>query len=312
MKQLYLSIITVFFLTSYSRAQFQYQYLDGADTAFNNSINIYIDTNSTNIWQIGPPQKIIFNSASTLPNAIVTDTINNYPVNNTSRFTAKVLNQFTPNGVYAYQWRQKIDFDSTGGDGGIVEFTIDHGVTWQNAYNNPYVYNFYGFQPSSYDTLNTGEYAFVGTDTNWVDVWLCFDLSWMSQFPDTLMLRFSLKSDSINSDSVASHEGWVIDNMLAHITFIHTVHDNGPQNYLTVFPNPTTGIVHVEAEKRMDYHIIEHMELVDAQGKVVEKWENIPTKFWFDAGKYGEGMYVLKVTTNIKSETFPIIVTKRK
>jgi hypothetical protein len=47
---------------------------------------IYIDTisNQDNIWQVGQPNKIIFNTAYSEPNAIITDTSNHYPTNDTS------------------------------------------------------------------------------------------------------------------------------------------------------------------------------------------------------------------------------------
>ena len=45
-----------------------------------------------NIWQIGVPHKTFFNTAYTLPNAIVTDTMNVYPVNNSSAFELIVGN----------------------------------------------------------------------------------------------------------------------------------------------------------------------------------------------------------------------------
>ena len=305
MKQIYLTAILLLCLVRYSTAQFYTQYFDGADTIFDNSVNVQLDTSSTNIWQIGTPQKIIFDSAATVPNAIVTDTINNYPINNISRFTTKTYNSFIFWGVLAFQWKQKLDMDSDY-DGGIVEFSIDSGVTWQNTFNNPYVYNFYGFQPANQDTLNTGEFAFSGTDSTWRDIWLCFDLSWLSLSPDTLRFRFTFKSDSINNNK----EGWIIDNMMAHHTMIHTVNEIKQESYLNIYPNPSNNIVHIQAQKIMDFHIIEQMELVDPLGRVVEKWMNIPTKFWFDASKYPDGLYFLKVKTNIKSENIPLVISK--
>jgi hypothetical protein len=306
MKKLYATFILLTFFTSYAAAQTQYQYFDGADTVPQNSVTISLDTAATNIWQIGPPQKIIFNAASTVPNVMVTDTINNYPPNNTSRFTTNVEVQGPFFGIYAMQWKQKLDIDT--GDLGALEFTTDGGVTWQSGFNNPYVYNFYGFQAANVDTLGNGQVGFSGTDTSWADIWFCFDISWMSQFPDTVKFRYSLLTDSVNS----ANEGWMIDNMLSHLTIVHTVGTVVQENYLNVYPNPTSDIVHIEARKIVGYHIIEHMELVDAQGRIVEQWNNIPTKFWFDAGKYGAGNYVLNIKTNVQSESFPIIVTKSK
>jgi hypothetical protein len=307
MKKIYLIILLLVFVVRSSTAQFYTQYFDGADTSLWNSIRIQLDTSSQNVWQIGTPQKTIFNGAATQPYAIVTDTINFYPANNTSRFIAKVwLNNWSW-GIFALQWKQKLDMDASF-DGGIIEYSVNNGNTWVNVFNNPYVYNFYGFQTANQDTLANGEFAFSGTDSIWRDIWLCFDLSWLQQFNwnDTALFRFTLLSDSVEN----SKEGWLIDNMLAHITIIHTVNEVEQEHYVNVYPNPANNIVHIQTQKIMEYHIIEQMELVDPLGRIVDKWTNIPTKFWFDTNKYNEGMYYLKVKTNIKSETRPLAICK--
>jgi hypothetical protein len=309
MKQPYLTTALLISIVQFSSAQFFVftQYFDGADTSFLNSIIIDVDTASQNVWQIGTPQKIIFDSAATQPYAIVTDTINFYPTTDTSRFIAKVLMNFPNWGIFALRWKQKLDLDQDF-DGGIIEYTTDNGNTWVNVFNNPFVYNLYGFQPSNKDTLVGGEYAFSGTDSTWRDIWLCFDLSWIQQFNwgDTLQFRFTMLSDSVNNNK----EGWIIDNMFAYITMIHTVKETEQEKYLNIFPNPANNIVNIEAQKIMDFHIIEVMELVDPLGRVVDRWTNIPTKFWFDTNKYNDGLYFLKIKTNLKSETFPLIINK--
>ena len=307
MKKIYLAILLLVFSVRYSTAQYYYQYFDGADTSVWNSVRITVDPDSSNVWQIGPPQKIIFSSASTQPNVIVTDTINYYPVNDTSRFIAKVWLNFGNWGIFALQWKQKLDMD-TAFDGGIIEYSTDTGNTWVNVFNNPYVYNFYGYDTTNVDTLSGGEYAFSGTDSTWRDIWLCFDLSWLQQYApsDTVLFRFTLLSDSVNNNK----EGWMIDNMIAHITFIHTVKDINQTDYLNIYPNPTNGVVNIAAEKMMGFHIIEHMELINSQGMVVEQWKNLPTKFWFETGKYAAGLYMLRVKTNLQTETLPIVITK--
>jgi len=307
MKQIYLTTAVLFCIVQFSSAQFYTQYFDGADTSIWNSIRIDIDTSSQNVWQIGTPQKTIFDSSATQPYAIVTDTINFYPTNDTSRFIAKVYMNFGVQGIFALQWKQKLDLDQ-GFDGGIIEYSTDTGDTWVNVFNNPFVYNFYGFQPSNMDTLVGGEYSFSGTDSTWRDIWLCLDMSWVQQFQpiDTLLFRFTMLSDSVNNN----REGWIIDNMLAHITIIHTVKEIEQENYWNVFPNPTNNIVNIQAQKIMDFHIVEVMELVDPLGRLVDKWTNIPTKFWFDTNKYNEGLYFLKIKTNLKSETFSLVINK--
>ncbi len=307
MKKLYVTTALLILIVRSTTAQFYAQYFDGADTSLYNAILIDMDGDSSNVWQIGSPQKIIFDSAATQPNTIVTDTINFYPSNDTSRFIAKVSLNGWNWGIFALQWKQKLDMD-TAFDGGIIEYSIDSGNTWVNVFNNPFVYNLYGYDTINADTLSGGEYAFSGTDTTWRDIWLCFDMSWLQQFQwnDTLLFRFTLLSDSVSN----SKEGWMIDNMLSHITVIHTVKETEQDSYLSVYPNPANNIVHIQTEKLMKFHIIERMELVDPLGSVIEKWTNIPTKFWFDTDKYNDGLYFLKVKTNIKSETIPLVISK--
>jgi hypothetical protein len=299
----HLLTICLLLLTYSADAQKLRQYFDGEDTSANNGLKIYFDTRPGNIWQIGRPQKTIFDSAATLPNALVTDTLNTYPVTDTSRFYFGLKN-FYRYGVFAIQWKQKIDMDKKY-DGGMIEFSTDKGVTWQNVFNNPLVYKFYGFDTTSRDTLHTGEYAFSGTDSTWRDIWLCFDNSFLTTL-DTVAVRFTLLSDGVDS----MKEGWLIDNMLAHITYQHTVADKKQLHYLNVYPTKTTGIVHIEAEKKQEFHIIEKLIVRDAAGRVLQSYSNLPTKYWVDLSDKPDGTYYLEIQTNFKKQTFPIIVNK--
>jgi Secretion system C-terminal sorting domain len=282
-------------------AQQYTQYFDGADTSYSTALIVEIDPDTDNVWQIGPPQKAIFNGPATVPNAMVTDTINFYPQGNTSRFITKVI-PWANFGIYALQWQQKLDMANDFA-GGIVEYSFDHGGAWFNVFNNPYVYNFYGFLPTSQDTLlSSGEYAFSGTDSTWRDVWLCFDISWLSQFQDTIYFRYTLKSDSVEGH----HEGWLIDNMISHITFQHTLKDSLDGKYLNAYPNPANDILYIETQKLQEFHIIEEMTLTNTLGQIVGTWHNIPTKFFVPVDKYPSGNYLLNVRTNIKSETVTV------
>jgi hypothetical protein len=285
-------------------AQFErVQYFDGADTIPGQSLILNMDTSAANIWQVGPPQKVIFHSAATPPNALLTDTAAPYPVNNMSRFSFKAVPWVTW-GILAVQWMQKIDMDG-GHDGGIIEYSVDTGSTWTNVFNDPHVYSFYGFPPEDQDTLLTGEYAFSGTDTTWRDVWLCFDMSWLS-FNDSIYFRFIFKSDSIDGGK----EGWMIDNMTTHISMMHPVKENEKKDYMNVYPNPAKDIVYIEFEKVHQFHLIEDMKLVGPDGKLVRQWRDLPTKYWFDVRHFPEGMYFLTVRTNIRTETIPLLIKR--
>ncbi len=304
MKAQFTTYLFTFIFPLFTFGQYEfYQYFESADTNDIAVINIDIDTSSLNIWHIGSPQKIIFDSAATAPNVIITDTINYYPSNNTSSFQYTIT-PWTTWGVLAIQWKQKLDMDF-GKDGGMIEFSVDGGTTWQSAFDNPYVYNFYGYNESNLDTLLTGEQAFTGLDSTWKDIWLCYDMTWLNN-NDSIMVKHTFVSDSIDNNN----EGWMMDNLLVHITIIHTVNEVEQDEYLVVAPNPTSGRVEISTKKINEYHIIEKMELLDSNGSVLENWEMIPTKFFIDISNYPNGLYYLNIKTNKESKVAKIILQK--
>lgn len=285
-------------------SQFFTQYFDGADTTAASAVFIELDTAAGNIWQIGHPHKTLFDSAATVPNALVTDTLNTYPVNNISKASFTINpGPFFP-GILAIQWKQKIDMDHHK-DGGIVEFSADSGTTWNNAFNNPYVYNFYGYDLKNVDTLQSGAVAFSGTDSTWRDIWLCYDHSWLTQ-TGGLMVRFTFISDSINNNK----EGWLIDNLSVHPTFVHTISEVKQEEYLVASPNPTTGKIQLQAQKLNQFHLFEKMELYNAEGRLVQHFGPSPTKFDIDISAHPNGIYYLKVYSNVQTETLRVVLQK--
>lgn len=306
MKNFAAPLLLLFLLPYLGLSQQNYsQYFDGRDTVASSSLIIHYDSSGSNLWQVGKPSKSIFDSAATRPNAMLTDTVNFYPANDTSSFYFGIKPIQFGFGVLAMQWKQKLDMDFRH-DGGIIEFSQDTGRTWTSVFDNPYVYNFYGFDPANQDSLQSGEMAFTGTDSTWKDIWLCFDISWLvsSTQSDTLLVRFRFVSDSVDNP----REGWMIDNMLAHLTFIHTVNEFADDEYMKVFPNPTSGKIDIETRKQVGLHIIEEMDLINSSGQVVESFGTSPTKFSINIGHHPPGTYLLKVRTNLHTESFRILL----
>lgn len=309
MKTITQTTLAYLFMIIQNVAQGQYytQYFDGEDTLcsqteFYASICVEIEDAPENIWQIGVPQKTYFDSPATVPNVIITDTVNHYPPNNTSSFQFYIApNNFTPWGILAIQWKQKIDFQN-GADGGLVEFSTDHGNTWHSAFNNPFVYNFYGYEDMNENSFGDGQYGFTGLDTVWRDIWLCYDFSW--SLHDTIYVRMTLVSDSEESPN----EGWIIDNLMAHITWVHTVEEFELDSYMTIFPSPTSDFIFIETQKIQEYHIIEQLTLVNSVGQIVDEWFRVPTKFFIDAKKYPNGTYFITAQTNKKTVTTSVVI----
>lgn len=277
---------------------YRQQYFDGADTSKLNSIFIVKDTAAGNIWQVGKPGKATyFKAAATVPNVLVTDTLNNYPANNSSRFTITVDSMpFINSHIIAFRWKQKLDFEA-GKDGGIVEFS-KNGSAWQNVFNNPGTYNFYGFSQANKDTLANGQYAFSGRDTTWRDIWLCFG---PVTFKDTFSLRFTMLSDSANSG-----EGWMIDNMLARRTIQHTVSSIEMNELVKVYPTVTSGVLNIDASHTSKRHVITGIRIVNADGRLVREYHDEQDRFLIDLSELPQGQYFVSATTNLGKKTTAI------
>ncbi len=300
-KLLLLTFLAFTFNTSHAQWTILQQYFDGADTSMFNSIIIQLDTSSNNIWQVGPPQKSVFDSAATAPNALVTDTINTYPVNNTSSFSFSYnLHAYSQGGVLAIRWKQKLDMDSAM-DGGIIEYSIDTGNTWKNVFTDTTVYNFYGFDSTNVDTLADGTHAFTGTDSVWRDIWLCF----IRNTANTLFkFRFTFRSDSIDNN----RDGWMIDNMFIQPTIFHTVNTVNPQSTFLVYPTITSGIVKVATGDKKNK--IENILVLDAQGRIVKRHNGQADISVLDISDLPASNYFVHVSSGEKIEVHQITLTQ--
>ncbi|MFT6746875.1 MAG: hypothetical protein ACJAZ2_001220 [Glaciecola sp.] len=307
--RLLLCLIVCPFLTV--KAQSFIQYFEEMPTTYDDTLHINIDETSENIWQIGQPNKPIFYSAASVPNALVTDTINNYPLDNTSTFWFKPIEKLEYYGynVIAIQWMQKLDLSA--GHHGFVEFSSDGGQTYQSIFDNSYVYNLYGYENSSLDTLNDGKIGFSGTDTTWRNIWVCYDANYLQNI-DTLILKYTFDSHDSNSGAkqVLAGEGWMLDNFRSSITIAHTAKEVLMESYQEVYPNPSSGKINIRTQKQKGYHIIENMSLFNNAGTLIREYGVSPTKFNIDISDFSDGTYFLEIKTNVKTSRHKVILKK--
>jgi hypothetical protein len=275
------------------------QYFDGNDTL--TAHRLQIDTAAGNIWQIGPPQKSVFDSAATSPNVIVTDTINTYPINDTSSFTVGLNTSMVNWAITAIRWTQKLDMDPAT-DGGIVEISTDSGQTWVNVFNDSNVYNFYGFHKGNADTLPDGNIAFTGTDSLWKDIWLCYGYTMVSQ-TDSIVLKFTFRSDATDSQK----DGWMIDNMFVTRTFVHTVSEVDDKQTFLVYPTITNGIIKVAMGN--EQLKIESILMLDMQGQVVQRHNKQTDKATLDISGLADGNYFVHIQSGDKIEVHKVLLS---
>src|SRR5438105_2261192 len=123
-----LLLITLTLITATSFGQF----LNFDDTTYRNIVTIDTLSNLNNIWRVGHPNKTVFTSAHSSPRVIATDTLNTYPINDTSSF--KIIHTagdgWASNfpGVNIEGWYY-VNSDTLT-DYGYIEFSPDHGNTW--------------------------------------------------------------------------------------------------------------------------------------------------------------------------------------
>lgn len=300
LKSFTLLVLTLFAFPASAQIAFQ-QYFDGADTSASNSLFPVVDSNST--WEIGVPSKIRFNTAFTQPKAILTDSLNPYPINDSSSFEVPIPINWFSNGILAIEWVQSLDLEEDK-DFGFVEFRASDTAAWSNIFDNNYVYNVFGFDSANVKQQN-GKWGFTGLSDR-DNVWVCLDLSWLWQISpnDTVFFRFQVVTDSLNSQQ----DGWMLDNLSAHLTAFHTINENKTENFLNVNPNPSNGVLNISARKTGAVQYIESMELLDLNGMLVKRWGLSPTKFSIDLSDQPAGIYILKIHSNLNEEEFRIIL----
>ncbi|MEZ5195273.1 MAG: hypothetical protein R2764_02360 [Bacteroidales bacterium] len=132
-KNIFILFLIVSALSALSQVAIYYS--DSID--FEESCNyLFVDSSSTNLWQIGIPVKTILDSAYSPPFAIITDTANYYTSNNHSSFILKLEPEsIVEGGQTAISFWQKFDTDSIL-DYGVVEVSYDEGNDWKVLYTD--------------------------------------------------------------------------------------------------------------------------------------------------------------------------------
>ena len=265
-----------------------------------------IDTSSQNIWQIGEPSKIFFDSAYSTNNAIVTDTLNNYPLNNNSYFDLKI-GGFNYNFYYPYdifiEIKHKFDTDTLK-DGGFITVSYDKGLTWTNIIND--TSGFWDVTPNNdgysgvnlyteNDTLYNGEFGFSGNSDDWVTTWFTWHIlpvkNNMDFIGDTMIVRFNFISDNLETNK----EGWMIDDIkLYSVDLGGGINDNTTLDF-KISPNPFNETAIIELN---DYREIE-LSVFDIQGQLVRQNKYFNNQFVImNRDNLNSGIYFIKIRTD--------------
>lgn len=260
---------------------------DLEDRDINN--NFYIDSlQSNNIWQLSIPNKPEFNSAYSGNLALITDSINFYPINNKSSF----IFQLYSDDHTELSFNHKFDFDE-GMDGGIIELSFDNGDNWINIPDaieyNYEIDSLYKTQISSYNN----KVGFSGSSNGWKNARFYFRYG-----QSGTLFKFTLSSDELNND----REGWLIDDIQFWI--IGTpVNEIGKKN-VKVFPNPFNESIKIEFESNSRYNL----SITDLKGNIVQEIDNVHSdNFLLNTANLIEGIYILSIESDKGIAHFKLI-----
>ncbi len=273
-------------------------------------IKVLIDSISAKTWQVGKPNKNKFKVANTIPNVLISDTINVYDTSLHANVVLSVGNLWSIfANFYAIRWTQKLDLE-VGKDFVEVLVSVDSGHTWNDAFSsswNGVIYNFYGFdQANVFANPKTMNGAFSGTDSVWRDIWLCLNINNTSWgLIDSLMIKFVFSSDTIQSNQ----DGMMIDNFIVSPSFLHTVTtETKTKNSIVAFPTETSGIVNLETTYDGVNSTITAVEVYDLNAKLLESYNPNRKRITLDLSNYPEGTYLLKSKTANKNKTHKVFI----
>jgi len=229
--------------------------LNFEDTLGLQHLTIDTNSNSNNIWQVGTPQKIIFTNAFSIPKAILTDTINAYPTNDTSVFIITNVAfgggfEWPHTAILAGQYNVNSD---TLTDYGKIEFSPDNGTKWIDMLNDTVLIdtalNHYWYW-DSYDKP-----TLTGNSNGWKYFWI--NLAELGHFynvhdGDTVLYRFSFISDSVQTNK----DGLMFDDF--HFEdYVEGIEGIQNDNLVSISPNPTSDELTILTKKFSDKQSIQ-------------------------------------------------------
>ncbi len=296
MKQIYLlAILSIINIKMYSQIQIHYS----ASINFeSNSHLVEIDTSQIpNIWQMGKPNKTILNSAYSVPYGIITDTINTYPINNFSSFQIKILPPpFSCWGTGYLSFVHKYDFENKK-DGGFIEVKYDQDTNWTNIiFDTQPLFHYSSNLYSDSDTIIGNIPAYTGTLNGWgyTDIMWVWQMGVKSEFHDSLTIRFSIKSDSNNTNQ----EGWLIDNISLQLEDCtgKIISSNIKSDCSNIYPNPVVKTSVLEFSNNSK--ALTKISIFDLNGKVIKCTDIYENNVLINKNDFIEGVYHYQISQN--------------
>lgn len=282
----------------------QYELEGNFDMIFDNDYglaHLTIDTvsNPSNIWQIGTPQKDGFINGNSHPLVIVTDTINPYPVNDTSTFT--ITNVALG---YGFDWPHTVIlsgwynvYSDSLKDYGKIEFSPDNGHTWVDMLQDtvPGIgwYSDWYWDGYRKPVLTGNSNGWKSFKINLAELGKILNVT----YGDTVIYRFSFISDNVQTNKPGimfddfHFEDWVESG-------IDEPDNNDVKSFC--YPNPVKNTLNLVLFYQEDIHY--KIEIYDCTGRKAIYLPNIHTQnISINTTDLTPGLFYYRIT-DIKSK----------
>lgn len=256
--------------------------------------NCLIIEDSNSVWQIGTPQKTIFNSAYSGNRVVCTDTLNSYGPSDTSSFIVKHVAQdgwfsFGIPGLYharifsGWYW---VDSDSLR-DYGTIEVSPNNGTSWYNLLED----SIFSTNLVIIDTP-----IFSGNSGGWKHFRFHIENELPGAFPtilidDTILFRFSFISDSIDNQ----RDGLMFDD-LRFLDQAEGINELSHYRGLQIWPNPTSDILHIKTPDELKGEKI-ILLVCNNKGQIIRNYSLLSrgNNDQLDVSELPEGMYYVVI-----------------
>ncbi len=245
-------------------------------SAFNYTTWLYIDSVNcpNNKWQIGRPNKTVFNAAYSAPNAIVTDTLHQVSSNDTSIFYINVpVNAWL--GLESMSFYYKLNIDT--GDLALMDWSGDTGTHWHNILTDTnQLFTFYSGVPN-----------FSVSTTGWANLLM------YARYPNwealTSLPYYTLRFTFISGSNTTPRDGWMIDNFNIGYNG-EAVPELVKATDTKLYPNPVTNTLSLSANAPIGI-----VSISNILGQVVYQQNTQSDKEIIDVSTFPNGVYYLKI-----------------
>jgi hypothetical protein len=253
---------------------------------------LVVDTSfSDNLWQIGAVQKAGFPGAYSGTNALQTDTLNNYPINNESAaiiYTDSLNLGWDPHDFSLSFWHYYAT--DTLLDSCKLQMTVDSGKTWVDSFlgwNWPLIY-YAGSLNNNGQQWYTKPIWWSGNSNGWQKESVCVFIPGVKgiQIPRGYGLRFLFISDSTETNK----PGWMIDNIVLRTPQWGLGIDKISEDQSMIYPNPASqGIFTIDYPSN---YVKGSVTVSDQYGRRVK---TLPLEKQIDLSDLPKGVYLYTI-----------------